>query len=337
MKDDHIELDGKMYISSTKAAEDMGYSKDYIGQLARAGKIDAKLIGRSWYVADTSIKEHKGSVNYTLTKPKKKRAVHTSRETEISSNGIDISEKEVISRDGKNTDVVIPPSVPELEVLLQKKEKEPPLHVTPQKTLAHEVLSALGTDSQKGDRAAVLTVPIRTEPRRSSYRDPLKHADISFEPGEPIFFEDDRPARPPVRSVARFGGVPIIHDRSNPPVPIVPVHERSRTIADIQPSTDKKRARQYPSRPSSVPVPMDGIRSDTSIQSKQGRRYQGQYAKVPGRSTAAIQEDITSYGVRTADVHPPQRSRRSGGLLVPIVSFIFLIGFLWLLWVLFGS
>ena len=94
MKEGLLVIDGKNYISSARAAQLVGYTKDYVGQLARAGKIDSKLIGRSWYVAEDSITKHKLEVHYTLTKPKKTRTNKNESETPISkitNNNIDKS------------------------------------------------------------------------------------------------------------------------------------------------------------------------------------------------------------------------------------------------------
>ena len=71
MSEDSILIEGKEYVSSDRAAKLVGYTNDYVGQLARAGKIEAKRIGRSWYIAQESITKHKLSVHYILTKPKK--------------------------------------------------------------------------------------------------------------------------------------------------------------------------------------------------------------------------------------------------------------------------
>ena len=49
----------KTYISSKRAAEITGYAKDYVGQLCREGYVDAKMVGRSWYVLESSIREHR--------------------------------------------------------------------------------------------------------------------------------------------------------------------------------------------------------------------------------------------------------------------------------------
>jgi hypothetical protein len=56
---DELMFDGKKYISAKRAAEMTGYTNDYIGQLCRAGKLDAKTVGRIWYVNDMSLLNHK--------------------------------------------------------------------------------------------------------------------------------------------------------------------------------------------------------------------------------------------------------------------------------------
>jgi hypothetical protein len=55
---DELEIKGKKYISSKRAAEITGYAKDYIGQLARAGKVAGTRFGRAWYVDETALLTH---------------------------------------------------------------------------------------------------------------------------------------------------------------------------------------------------------------------------------------------------------------------------------------
>jgi len=54
-----LTLDGKTYVSSRRAAEITGYAKDYVGQLCREGHVEARLVGRNWYVLESSIREHR--------------------------------------------------------------------------------------------------------------------------------------------------------------------------------------------------------------------------------------------------------------------------------------
>lgn len=56
---DELTIGNKTYISSKRAAEVTGYAKDYIGQLCREGRVNATLVGRSWYVLESSLRAHR--------------------------------------------------------------------------------------------------------------------------------------------------------------------------------------------------------------------------------------------------------------------------------------
>jgi hypothetical protein len=56
---DEITLDDKTYVSSKRAAQITGYAKDYVGQLCREGRVEARLVGRNWYVLEASIRAHR--------------------------------------------------------------------------------------------------------------------------------------------------------------------------------------------------------------------------------------------------------------------------------------
>jgi hypothetical protein len=55
---DSVLMEGNEYISSKRAAELCGYAQDYIGQLARSGKIEARRAAGHWYVNIESLKQH---------------------------------------------------------------------------------------------------------------------------------------------------------------------------------------------------------------------------------------------------------------------------------------
>lgn len=56
---DEILIDEKVYVSSKRAAKITGYAKDYVGQLCREGRVQSRLVGRSWYVLESAIKDHR--------------------------------------------------------------------------------------------------------------------------------------------------------------------------------------------------------------------------------------------------------------------------------------
>ena len=52
---DELEISGRRYISSRRAAKENRYHMDYIGQLIRAGRIVGSKVGRTWYVDEESL------------------------------------------------------------------------------------------------------------------------------------------------------------------------------------------------------------------------------------------------------------------------------------------
>jgi hypothetical protein len=56
---EELVIGDQTFISSKRASEITGYAKDYIGQLAREGRVTATLVGRGWYVLESSIREHR--------------------------------------------------------------------------------------------------------------------------------------------------------------------------------------------------------------------------------------------------------------------------------------
>ena len=64
-----LTIDGKTYVSSKRAAEITGYAKDYIGQMCREGRVEARLVGRAWYVLETSLREHRFGSETAISEP----------------------------------------------------------------------------------------------------------------------------------------------------------------------------------------------------------------------------------------------------------------------------
>ncbi len=61
-----FKYDGADYVPTQKAAEISGYTQDYIGQLARAGEIPARKVGRRWYIARKALEEHRATKDSML-------------------------------------------------------------------------------------------------------------------------------------------------------------------------------------------------------------------------------------------------------------------------------
>jgi hypothetical protein len=54
-----VSFDGNEYISANRASKITGYNQDYIGQLARSGKILSRQVGKRWYVNEAALIAHK--------------------------------------------------------------------------------------------------------------------------------------------------------------------------------------------------------------------------------------------------------------------------------------
>jgi hypothetical protein len=54
-----LTLGGKQFVKASKAAKDLGYASDYVGQLCRSGAVEAHLVGRTWYVNVDTLGAHR--------------------------------------------------------------------------------------------------------------------------------------------------------------------------------------------------------------------------------------------------------------------------------------
>lgn len=74
MKDILI-LEDKTYISAKRVHELFGYTSDYVGQLCRAGKLDSKMVARSWFVTEKSVIDHLSLMKDAVKSKKEKRRI----------------------------------------------------------------------------------------------------------------------------------------------------------------------------------------------------------------------------------------------------------------------
>lgn len=61
-----VTFEGKEYISANRASKITGYNQDYIGQLARSGKVMSRQVGNRWYVDRSALVAHQEEKNALL-------------------------------------------------------------------------------------------------------------------------------------------------------------------------------------------------------------------------------------------------------------------------------
>lgn len=111
-----LQVDGVKYIKASSIARDLGYTADYIGQLCRAEKVEAKLVGRSWYVSEVSLLDHK-KTRYRSTKAKAKAALQ-----QAVSNQSEQTSKRVANIRYESEEAELMPSVRQVEVVTGEEE-----------------------------------------------------------------------------------------------------------------------------------------------------------------------------------------------------------------------
>ena len=56
---DEIVIESRHYVSSRRAAEEIGFSQAYVTHLAREGILDARMIGGLWFISREALELHK--------------------------------------------------------------------------------------------------------------------------------------------------------------------------------------------------------------------------------------------------------------------------------------
>jgi hypothetical protein len=85
-----VTFDGIAFTKASVLAKEFGYTADYLGQLCRGGKVQARLVGRTWYVSRDSLESHRTGL-YKLQREKSR----ISQENQNESNNIKISRIDV--------------------------------------------------------------------------------------------------------------------------------------------------------------------------------------------------------------------------------------------------
>ena len=189
-------FEGEEYVSSKRASSITGYAKDYIGQLCRLGKLNARMVGRNWYIALSALEEHKKSY---------KKEIETLQHKETG------SEVKTAEESAVRPATVIPKSEVQIEIF--KKERYPrrmieetvplryeaderPLipHMEPKK----ETVDAMQVKSQSTSRRSASLVQ-RAHTENSNSRVPIVGVDeIIPDPFEIAKFEREMAIQQPI-------------------------------------------------------------------------------------------------------------------------------------------
>ncbi len=201
---DELIIDEEKYISSKHAAKITGYAKDYVGQLCREGRIEARLVGRSWYVLESSVREHRYG-----------------KETVVSAPDEDVSPKEesVQRTEMPYTATYIPeekPYLPELEERVEvesipeavKSSKNEVAGISDMQSVWKEwfdtrhlnVSESAGQDSEAQIDEQEVDTPVNVHRERGEESSSLGHLEYENEEIEE-YTEEEEPVRPASRKI----------------------------------------------------------------------------------------------------------------------------------------
>lgn len=129
---DELEISGKRYISSRRAAKENKYHSDYIGQLIRGGKLVGKKVGRAWYVEADSLArflEQTEEPRHVVHIPHKEDVEVHEKDSAIDAEELPVSpEISVAEEKGSSTEIEVVPHEEEKE-LVTSVERSIPVRV----------------------------------------------------------------------------------------------------------------------------------------------------------------------------------------------------------------
>lgn len=230
-------LDNTKYTKASVLAKQFKYTADYVGQLCRAKKVDARLVGRTWFVNADSLSEHKEK---THQKPVEKTIQHAplvNQASDIKTGRIDVVAPL------KNKTVKLTTSLPNSS---RKNFEE----------FIEQNLSAKIVYRQDGEH---LLPPLHKDIASKTTYTPVKQASkIVHSPAKKLEIKPANVSRPALISVtpsrlisAVVPQAPVSHsDEEKRPVlePMTPVVQNSEVIR-IKSSSNAKVAKRLETRP----------------------------------------------------------------------------------------
>lgn len=123
---EELVIAGKQYVSSKRASQMTGYTKDYIGQMCRAGKLDSKLVGRNWYVEPRSLLHLSSTSTKKASKTNTVDSARPSREYKTAERALNegsfLYEPENVSYEADTRPLV--PELQQVPIATTEKEEE---------------------------------------------------------------------------------------------------------------------------------------------------------------------------------------------------------------------
>jgi hypothetical protein len=212
MKDTLI-LEHKIFISAKRAVQISGYTSDYIGQLCRAGKLDCKMVGKSWFLTEESLQNYRLSTKQESVLEDKPNTSQNSSTTPVTSDSVILDRMNFISaKRAAEISGYTPDYVGQLCRLgkLESRRVGKAWFVSEKSLLNHCVSIAQEQEmhhTEKRDTMQVQTTPIHLPLTQVSVSAPVKSSEVIY-PKKVTF--DNLREKSNVLSVAQFSRISIL-------------------------------------------------------------------------------------------------------------------------------
>ena len=183
-KDVYVSFDGRDYISANRVSKITGYNQDYVGQLARSGKVLSRQVGKRWYIDRDAILTHKKEKDdllaavqseavgiKTIRQDKNHESAEKVRENDISVFKYLKDEGDLLPLSGKESlsDYESPyqPAEGDIIDLRGQKAQDVPIHII---KLESEDSFEIEAESAAAPQRAILIAPKRKKRRSFPYK-----------------------------------------------------------------------------------------------------------------------------------------------------------------------
>ena len=165
---DELEISGKRFLSTRRAAKDHKYTSDYVGQLIRGGKVVGKKVGRSWYVEEQSLNAYLSGEQTQGVPVVKEQVVERLVIEELEATPViaEVAEPKAEEEKGEKLETVVVKKIPEEKtfepVIVKTKileERHIPIRTT---TLPTQEVPAIGLRYVADDEPALPEIKRKT-------------------------------------------------------------------------------------------------------------------------------------------------------------------------------
>jgi hypothetical protein len=197
---DELEISGKRYISTRRAAKEYKYHSDYIGQLIRGKKLLGRKVGRSWYVELESLTQHFGKEGASIAPAPVVAKAVAQKPAQVAPVEVITAPEEVVVSESE----VVVEKEPELVVVEEIKIQQPKIISQPVARVEQK-MPEIKTEPKEASRDAI-HIPIRV--RRPSFEAPAKKAPTL------TYVSDDEPYVPLTRVEENMSPVTTVMPRT---------------------------------------------------------------------------------------------------------------------------